>query len=216
MIARHKSKTLLVSEKRKFIFIHNYKVGGTSVRNLLSGYQSEVYRYLSNIVWFANPGLREKSKLCLSKHVVYKKVKEVYGDEIEAYTCFGFVRNPWDWEVSKYEYTMQNTRHFEHEKIKAMKDFSEYLQWRKDNYKTQSSFFQNENGSLREVEILKIEDSDKVNEYLSGLIGHEVQLPKKNTTSRNKYQAYYKNEADIEVIRSIYEEDIARFNYSFE
>ncbi len=215
MIERHLSKTLLVSQSKKFIFIHNPKVAGTSVRTILSEFQSESYRYWSNLLWLTLPTLRDKTRFSLSKHADYKTIIDASGSQFEDYTVFGFVRNPWDVEVSRYEYISQSNKHFQHETIKEMESFSHYLNWRKNNFKTQSSYFQNKSGKIEGVNILKIENSIDVNSFLSNLIGYHVNLPRKNSSRRTSYKDYYTNKLDIEMVRSIYGEDINRFEYTF-
>jgi len=109
----------------------------------------------------------------------------------------------------------QNQKHFQHHLVKNLNDFDSYLQWRCTEYRSQSSFFYNEKGSLDEVHILKIEETDEVNGFLSTLVDSEVRLPRKNTTKRKGYKAYFQNQEAIDIIADIYSEDIKRFTYSY-
>ncbi len=215
MFERYKSKTLLISKEKKFIFIHNYKVAGTSVRKILSDYQSESYRFLSNLLWFSIKDIRDKHKLTLSKHADYRKVEAVFGTSLNEFKLFGFVRNPWDWEVSKYEYMVQNKEHFQHKLAASFQSFDEYLAWRTTEFRTQSSFFKDSEGKLFSGNILKIENKNEVNAYLSSLVGKSISLPESNTTSRKPYQEYYDTKDMIEIIEKLYQEDIEKFSYSF-
>lgn len=214
-LPRHKSKTLLISEQKKFIFIHNYKVAGTSVRAALSPFQSEFYRYFSNLCWFTQAYLRNKTKWTLAKHCSFPDVKTVFKDHINDFTVFGFVRNPWDWEVSKFEYMRQNTKHFQHELAISFPSFEAYLDWRTTEFRTQTSFFVDPATDQPVGDILKIEDTEEVNQYLTHLTGTKIELPMANTTRRKRYQKYYKTPKSIAVIEDLYKEDIDRFGYSF-
>ena len=92
-IRHRKSKTLLFSNSKKFIFIHNYKFAGTSVRNILSEYQSEFYRHISNVMWLSLPMLRDKYPFTLSKHTDYQSIKLAMSPSSDSFLKFGFVRN---------------------------------------------------------------------------------------------------------------------------
>lgn len=215
LVEKYKSKTLLISKSKKFIFIHNYKVAGTSVRKVLSDYQSETYRLLSNIIWLGFPLLKDKTRLTLSKHCFYYHIKNVFKEDLSNYTLFGFVRNPWDWEVSKYEFMKQNAKHFQHDIMSKFSDFDSYLQWRETEYRTQSSFFRDPSTDEIKVHLIKIEDTEAVNDYLSKIIGKKVELPIANSTKRMHYREYYKTEYSRNVIEKLFKEDIERFNYTF-
>jgi len=140
------------------------------------------------------------------------EIEKVFGEKLNEFELFGFVRNPWDYEVSKYEYMKQNKKHFQHSLIKNM-TFEEYLEWRKDNYKTQLAFFQSENNF--NCKVFKIEDASIIENYLEKIVYKKVQLPKINTTVRNKYADYYKNERSIKIVSDIYKEEIIAYNYEF-
>lgn len=210
---RHLSKTLLLSETKKFIFIHNYKVGGTSIRAVLSKYQSERYRYLSNLIWYSLPSLRDKTILTMSKHIKYKDVEVVYKEKLNQFRIFGFVRNPWDYEVSKFEYMKQNKKHFQHKLITQM-NFEQYIYWRKNNFISQLDFFKSINGEIK-CDLFKIEDNKLIDDYLSDLCQEKINLSKENTTIRKKYQSYYKEKHLTDIIENLYKKEIEIFNYSF-
>ena len=44
----------------------------------------------------------------------------------EEYFKFGFVENPWDWQVSLYTFMLKDAKHHQHEFVKSLKDFDEY------------------------------------------------------------------------------------------
>src|SRR5690606_20911543 len=51
----------------------------------------------------------------------------------EEYFKFAFVRNPWDWQVSLYEYARQSPTHHEHVLTNSFKNFDDYIEWRVNN-----------------------------------------------------------------------------------
>lgn len=68
---------MIIDKKNKFIFIHVYKTGGSSITQSLGGQNRN-----------------------FGKHVRFNELSEWRRD----YFSFGFVRNPWDRAVSSYMY----------------------------------------------------------------------------------------------------------------
>lgn len=75
---------MLISEEHKFIFIHVYKTGGTSITCAL--------RPLCGI----------SPSRGLPMHATAQDALDVLGDAFYGYTRFAVVRNPWDQLVSRY------------------------------------------------------------------------------------------------------------------
>ena len=110
---------MLVSLSKKFVFIHIYKTGGSSVQEALQGY---CYHPQSNLInRYCNKVIRTVSGNKLKK---YFDIKGLYpllskthrkASDIEAmkpkifnnFYTFAFVRNPWDWHVSWYYYILE-------------------------------------------------------------------------------------------------------------
>lgn len=151
-------------------------------------------------------------------HITARELEGKLPAEIfKKYFKFAFVRNPWDWQVSLYEYAMQNEQHRQHEMTRGFKSFEEYIDWRIDgNFKLQSDFLTNTKGEIIVDQIGRLEDIEKDFEAICRHIGIDSpRLTKANSTRRKHYSEYY-NASTIEKIRSTFEKDIDRFGYGFE
>ncbi len=120
---------MLISHSHKFIFIHVYKVAGTSINTALLPYTHS--RSKKN-------KLKSLLRICPSyfnsdfnQHISAKELKLALPNKLfNSYFKFGFVRNPWDWQVSLYHFALQNPKHHQHDLIKRMHSFDEYIDWR--------------------------------------------------------------------------------------
>src|ERR1041385_6447800 len=109
---------MLISHSKRFLFIHNYKVAGTSVRDTLGKYSSLSY---------ACSSFADKVRFTLGiyppifsndfhGHVHAAELKKRIPEKVfSAYFKFGFARNPWDWQVSLYTYALNLPPHHPHE-----------------------------------------------------------------------------------------------------
>ena len=113
---------MLISDSKKFIFFHLYKTAGTSLSEVLKPH--------------VKPHHHKHFKVC-------DYLKGNYMDtRYKDYFTFGFVRNPWDWQVSLYHYMLMDHGHFQHNLVKSFKDYSEYVDWRvHEDCKPQYTFF---------------------------------------------------------------------------
>ncbi|HRK69086.1 MAG TPA: hypothetical protein PKY73_16140 [Hyphomonas sp.] len=94
----------LISRERKFIFIHIYKVAGTSVNDAIEKYEEwyrlkKAARFLWRFTFLRAPRFREalglKNQYPLLDHAHARDIKPLVPD-FDKYFKFCFVRNPWD------------------------------------------------------------------------------------------------------------------------
>jgi sulfotransferase famil protein len=88
---------MLVSDRKKFIFVHNPKAAGSSVRSALAQYDDR-----NNAYWDHDDNARlgrvlDKAHITLDDFLVYPDASL-----IEEYFLFGFVRNPYTRLVSAF------------------------------------------------------------------------------------------------------------------
>ncbi len=136
---------LLISHSNKFIFIHNYKAAGSSVTSALMGVSAIKPSIFS--MFNAHPKIYTSD---FPHHIKAAALKERIPEEMfNTYYKFGFVRNPWDWQVSLYNYMAKEKSHPQHALITGMKNFDEYIDWRinKDLH-LQKEFFYDKEGKL--------------------------------------------------------------------
>jgi hypothetical protein len=209
---------MIISHEKKFIFIHNYKVAGTSMRNALNPFKSP-----NN---FRAASYPDKLRLLLG---IYPRIySRQFPDHIKAaelkkhipawvfqqYFKFGFVRNPWDWQVSWYQYVLKLESHHQHQLIKSMKDFDEYIDWRvHQNLELQKSFFYEGDTCLMDF-IGKLENLETDFRTISQHIRIDANLPHLNASRNdNDFLKHYSRNS-FEMVAQAFAEDLRLFGYA--
>jgi hypothetical protein len=152
-------------------------------------------------------------------HITAIELRNCLGKELyKNFFSFAFVRNPWDWQVSLYEFMLQKEDHWQHDLVKALGSFDEYIRWRCDgNAKTQRQFiYDGENclvSFLGKFENLKEEFLYVCNTLSINPRAAET-LQHKNTTRRRPYRQYYTDETRA-LVEETFAEDIETFGYEF-
>lgn len=131
------------------------------------------------------------------------------------YFTFSFVRNPWDWQVSLYNYMLAHPGHPEHKKIQSLATFKNYVKWRYENRIINQAQLLETGGKIELDFIGRFESLEKDFENLCHLLGVQVLLPHKNYLPKKPFQEYYTRETR-DMIHEVCEQDIDTFGYSFE
>jgi len=132
-----------------------------------------------------------------------------------SYFSFAIVRNPWDWQVSLYQFTLKNPLHHQYELIEKLGSFDEYLRWRCDReIRLQKDFICDNEGQLLVDFVGRFEQIDRDFREVCRRIGVDVSLPKINVSNSRPYREYY-TEKTTEMVRRAFEEDILEFGYDF-
>ncbi|KQC31612.1 sulfotransferase family 2 domain-containing protein [Flagellimonas eckloniae] len=209
---------MILSHSKKFIFVHNYKVAGTSVRNALRPYNNKSF-WASNFgdkIKFLNGDYPKVYSKAFAHHINAPELKKNISPEIfDSYFKFGFVRNPWDWQVSLYKFMLKREGHRQHELIKGMKSFDEYINWRvNEDLQLQKKFFYVGDECLIDF-IGKMENLDNDFAEICKKIGVESALPRLNA-SRAKTDSFlnYYTQETIDLVNEAFQEDIKLFGYS--
>lgn len=208
---------MVISHSKKFIFIHVYKVAGTSIRAALRPFNDK------NL--FFSP-LSSKWKMMTGEypiifsddfphHIRAKELREELPDEIfDEYFKFAFVRNPWSWQVSLYNYARMYPSHHQYEITNRLGSFENYLKWRTEHEpRFQKHFVTDDDGTLIVDHIGKIEnleDNFRVICRKAGL--GDIKLPHKNISTKRNYLEFYSQET-IDLVADFWSEDIDMFGY---
>jgi hypothetical protein len=200
---------MLVSHKRRFVFIHVPKTGGISVATALKPYCDD-------------DAMRAIKQHGLTKHSGIRQIARVFGWEmLDEYFTFAFERNPWDKCVSLYWYQMERWDRFRKPWRKENPSFEEWFSpfgfWPK---KLHSSFRRYSVGGKVSVDFLgKYENLSEDFKYVCRQIGiPEVALPHRNPSTlrprKKDYRPYYTERMRKRVERT-FRREIAMLEYQF-
>jgi len=175
---------MFVHRSYKFIFIHNPKVAGTSIRNSFNPMGYKV--------------LNKGNKLPIDwwPHSSASQVKKRVGDEIwNEYFKFAFVRNPYDRCISFYFYhqspTYARVQGHTHSTIKAAKKpFKEWLGDQLYNKENMVAIPQSAYINLPLDFIGRYENIENDYQYFIEKIGGEKQLPHYNKSENDRDFSY--------------------------
>jgi hypothetical protein len=96
---------MIISNSKKFIFIHTHKCGGSTITELLSPYSCWNDIELGVTTFGETLQSVYKQRFGLWKHSDAREVRNVVGNEtFETYFKFGFVRNPFFRTISFYTF----------------------------------------------------------------------------------------------------------------
>lgn len=148
----------------------------------------------------------------LDGHAKAWQYREYLGESFNDYFSFGFVRNPFDWHISLYEYIRQTSAHPEHAKFLEM-SFSDYLMSKFfEESPLQKSFLFDGDGKIIVDFIGKFENIGHDFEMVTKRIGIASCLPHKNSTRRGKVKEYFSEETAELVVKRC-SEDFDAFGY---
>ena len=160
---------MIISNRKKFIFVHIYKIAGTSVTSALIKY-ARFRERLAGEFFISRKFVSSINRLFhlhdrgnqwingLHKHANAQEIRDYCGLSIfESYYKFAFVRNPWDWQVSLYTYIRSNDAHREH-RITNQLNFEDFIRLSlRANPPCQLDFLTDEHGKVIVDKIGKFE-----------------------------------------------------------
>ncbi len=223
---------MLISYKKKFIFIHIYKTAGTSIMEQFLPYcrlidrmvydykiSSKIFAVIVYLMGWFDDGMKQFTGFHI--HAKAYEIREKLGIEaFDSYFTFAFVRNPFDWLVSLYYYIKQSKRHRYYNLIKEM-SFKDFLEWHISN------------NPDRQIDF--VSDPYK-NKIIVDYIGHFETLEKDIITIQKRlhiknirqlkhsnpsllrchrdYKRYYDKE-NIKLVEDYYSIDLEIFGYDF-
>lgn len=208
---------MVISHSKKFIFIHNYKVAGTSIRDVLDKYNDKTFLKSKPHINKLKFILGLYPKIYSRQHHNHSRALEIKNSipaqVYDSYYKFGFVRNPWDWQVSLYTYALKNTAHYQHDLMKSFGNFDNYIDWRiTKEKKLQKDFFYDGDECIVDF-IGKMENLNEDFQTICSQIGIDASLPHlKKSRSDNKFRKFY-TQKTIDLVYDAYLPDIETFNY---
>lgn len=204
---------MIISHRKRFVFIHINKAAGTSIKNALKPYADFMYRKYTlrralYVLGLGGP---------VAEHSTAVEIRERIGHtRFNDYFTFAFVRNPWDWQVSQYHYILNRPLHPQHRIVKSLNGFAEYLEWHIEHDKmSQKRFVTDERDNLLVDYIGRFENIASDFAAICERIGLECRLPHVNVSDHSNYRQYY-DDRTAHLVAEQFQEDIEFFGYHFD
>jgi sulfotransferase famil protein len=194
---------MIVSKKSKFIFVHVPKTGGLSVRMVLcTSYVDDVEEIFR---WHCRA--RDAAKFI---------------NNWNSYFSFGFVRNPWEAQLSMYTYVVgMGSRHPEGQKFSMYGSFGSYLDrhiqgmWEAGQLCNQADFLYSREDECLVSFIGRHENLDRDFNKVRNKLGRPLsELPRLNQSEHGPYRDYYDTNSKA-LVEKMFRKDIERFDYAF-
>ena len=209
---------MIVSSKKKFIFIHIPKTAGTSLKIVLKKYGASkgILNFL--VRRFHKNGLA-KFLYCLRTYDAHTSIKDLYKliptRCIQSYFKFCVVRNPYERLVSFYFHILKEKHHPWHQKIASYGSFEVLVNnLEVVNEPSQLSYIRNEQGKLEIDQIIYYESLTLQLPLLSKQLGFSIHIPHENKSKHNNWKEYY-TPALRDKVYTFYQEDFVAFNYPY-
>ena len=208
---------MIISPKRRFVFVHIPKTGGTSFMrayedraaadDILIGDTPKARRRKARLDALTAPGR-------LWKHSTLRDAGDLVPED--AFVCT-LVRNPWDRLVSYYHWL--RVQRFDHPAVARAKalDFKAFLRdpliRHAEAANPATRYVTRADGALRCDAFIRLEHPEDFAPVWDHL-GFRLTIPHLNRSERLRdWRGYYGDE-EIEIVAELAADDIARFGYS--
>ncbi len=183
---------MIVSHKHKFVFIHNPKVAGSSIRDVLESYHDHAYKF------WQHKFIPELDRVADLAHLTLSEISLLF-PKLAGYTFFTLVRNPEARLLSSVcEYKKQ------HLKQKTLDPFlldnltttSIRFDWKYTHFCPQHYYFANSRHNstfFKNLKVFAVEDLDtKVLPFIENLLGERLEVS--SLSYYNKAEKTFKEE----------------------
>jgi len=202
---------MLVSDSRKFIFIHIPRTAGMSLRAALEPYADAANLDFSRMQW-------EKEY----PHFTAAEISQIVGESrFRSFFKFAFVRNPWDRMVSRYFYLRRfNSRPDEAINIRgyyppASLSFTEWLTGNDRHAVHPLDLRQQKEWLHSAVDFIgRFEDLPVAIDRINSQLGVRIALPHNNSSEHTDYHQYY-DTATRDYVSRVFAADIETWNYKY-
>ena len=211
--------------KKKIIFVHIPRSGGTSIeKNLWRSEFNQDFTFKMNDEKHLLQGFvdryRNKYQSDGLQHLTLDNIKKIYLNESKNFFKFSFIRNPFSRVASAYCEIMRYRKDLR-DFLVIYKDssFKNFLRLIKKNHHTHwmpmNRFFSHKSLDF----IGKFESFSNDLDKLGKII--DIDFLKKNKSDSGSfsekahYLDFYNDKENIELVSEMYEEDLSRFDYNF-
>jgi len=205
----------MVSHNKKFIFLHTPRTAGTSIERALEqycDYNPIVIDDLAIPKGFRKRGWTNSMDGLYMGHSSPDLLKQYLGDECwNSFYKFNIIRNPWIRVISMYANSPQNRESF--------KDWlfnDQNLDHQRKLFKSQLHWIMDKQGNDLVDNIYKYETLSEDWRTICDDIGIEHTPLKHHNSSAHFYYTEYYDQETIDYVGHMYEQEITRFNYTFE
>lgn len=205
---------VVLSDTKKFLFIHIPKTAGRSIQHVLQPYGVTDYFGYSR-------GLEKyiQARRQFPPHLSYIGAANLLTVDLSCFYKFTFVRNPWDRYVSMYEYFRKDTKHAMHLRCMtcSFDDFIEDVIARRATFDTKSQIeYVVPPAGMEPVNFIgKVENIENDFSIVCRTLDIECAvLPKLNSTDHKHYKSYYDDSLKRKV-EVFCRPDIEMFGYTF-
>ena len=207
---------MLISRRRHFIFIHIHKNAGTSITDALKPFAANKWEKLAYLISRKLNVAQKFDSQIYAPHISASKLVDMIGKEVfDSLFSFAIVRNPWDRQVSLYKFILNEVSHFQHELVKNLGSFEEFIKWQcAEKVPFQKDFIYSSDGELLVDFVGRFEKLEEDFAKICSHIGVSTSLPKLNVSNAESYRHFY-NEECRDLVRRKFDPDITLFGYDF-
>jgi chondroitin 4-sulfotransferase 11 len=191
----------MISDQYRFIFVHIRKTGGTSIE--------KVFEPTADATDVRH------------KHASLENYRKSYPRAFRRYFKFGFVRNPWDWLVSRYHWSRDTQHLFDFpfaemlRRIERREPLSAEASWLETGALLPQWSRLAVRGAIAVDFVGRYERLQQDFDVVCDRIGHpRAGLPHVFATRHGHYTEYY-DDAARAIVARVYAADIAAFDYHF-
>lgn len=207
---------MLISDSKRFVFIHVPKCAGTSMEAALAPHALPLPRskWYSLLRRLDLP--RDYRRFKFGRHAPLRLVeRKMPRRAYESYFKFAFVRNPWDRLVSEYNRTLHEGGRRRHRRVRGMVSFMEYLRWQSRRPAAhQYHLLVDSSGAVGVDFVGRFETLETDFDHVRERIDVDCALPHLKAYAHPHYREYYDDEARA-YVRRHWARDIEAFGYEF-